>query len=381
MKRLLFIGALILSMAPLASYAQSDDIYTSGSDMEKQRSSDSRRNNNNNTDNNYYNENNDRPQYQSEYQDDNQGTADYNNVSDNGDGEEYIDYNDDYTYASHLRRFNEPFYNMGYYSPFYNPYWYDPFWTDPYWGYNPWMGPSFSIGVGFGFGGPYWSSYWGWNTWYGYPGFSCWGYPVYAGGWFGPYYGGFWNGYYGGLYNGYGGYTGSHTVLYGPRYAANSRYNGLGYRAAYNTVRPFSARNTPVYGGNRMVANPNGTAVRSYNNARMGNAPVQEGRMPRAASGNYPTQNYNSYNGGGRQYSNQAPMRSAGPAYSSPRMSAPSYSAPRMNAPSYSAPRMSAPAPRSFGGGGFGGGGRSFGGGGGGARSFGGGGHVGGFHR
>lgn len=369
MKRLLFIGALILSMAPLGAFAQSDDIYSNGSDMEKQRSTDDRRYNNNN-----------RSQYQSEYTDENtqdQNTADnndYNNVSDEGNSEEYIDYNDDYTYASHLRRFNQPFYNMGYYSPYYNPYWYDPFWTDPSWGYNPWMGSG--ISVGFGLGGPCWSSYWGWNTWYGYPGFSCWGYPAYAGGWFGPYYGGFWNGYYGGLYNGYGGYTGAHTVLYGPRYAANSRYNGLGYRAAYGTtVRPFVSR-TSMTGSNRMVSNPNAPVGRSYNNGQINNA--QAGRMQRAPSG-YTPQSYNSYNGGGRQYNSApAPMRSAGPAYntprasapsySAPRMSGPSYSAPRMSGPSYSAPRMSAPAPRSFGGGSNfgGGGGRSFGGGGGG---------------
>jgi len=353
MKRLLFIGALILSMAPLDAFAQSDDIYSNGSEMEKQRSTDDRRYNNN------------RPAYQSEYQDENaqqDQTADYNNSSDEGNTEEYIDYNDDYTYASHLRRFNQPFYNMGYYSPYYNPYWYDPFWTDPYWGYNPWMGSG--ISVGFGFGGPYWSSYWGWNTWYGYPGFSCWGYPMYAGGWFGPYYGGFWNGYYGGLYNGYGGYTGAHTVLYGPRYAANSRYNGLGYRAVYGTtVRPFASRTSMVPNGNRMVSNPNAPVGRSFNNNGQINN-TQAGRMQRAPGG-YTPQNYNSYNGGGRQYNSApAPMRSAGPAYNTPRSSGPSYSAPHMNAP----------AARSFGGGGFGGGARSFGGGGGGGRSFGGGG-------
>jgi len=354
MKRLFLIGAVLLSMAPLGSYAQSDDIYTNGSDAQKQQSGDDRQYNNNN-----------RQQYQSEYADQNQD-QDYNNVSDEGNSEEYIDYNDDYTYASHLRRFNEPFYNMGYYSPYYNPYWYDPFWSDPMWGYNPWMGSG--ISVGFGFGGPYWSSYWGWNSWYGYPGFSCWGYPAYAGGWFGPYYGGFWNGYYGGLYNGYGGYTGAHTVLYGPRYAANSRYNGLGYRAAYGTtVRPFMARgNMPGNMNGRMISNGNMPVSRSYNNGGMNN--VQQGRMQRAYNGGYNApQNYS--NNSGRQFnSSQAPIRSA-PAYNN-------------------APRMSAPAARSFNGGGFGGGRSGFGGGGGrafsgggGGRSFGGGGGHMGSHR
>lgn len=138
-------------------------------------------------------------------------------------GDDYVDYENDYYYATNINRFYRPFHNMGFYSAFYNPYWYDPFWVDPYWGWSPWIRPGITIS----FGSPYWTSYGGWYSWYGYPGFySAWTYPYYAGGWYGynaGYYSGYWNGYYAGLYNNYGG--GYRAATYGPRYSLNAAHN------------------------------------------------------------------------------------------------------------------------------------------------------------
>src|SRR6202012_2244759 len=170
------IGLLMMGMG-IVTYAQTDDIYATGSDQRGVQDTNRHNQNMNPGDNNAPDN------YQS-----------YNNSDD------YVDYDDD-SYSSRINRFDNSFYNMGYYSAFYNPFWYDPYWVDPYWGYNPWFGG----GIAFGYG-PYWSSGWGWNAWCGYPGFySCWNYPFYAGGWYGHFYGGYWNRYYGGLEGRYAG--------------------------------------------------------------------------------------------------------------------------------------------------------------------------------
>lgn len=175
-------------------------------------------------------------------------------------GDEYIDYENDYYYATNINRFNRPFHNMGFYSSFYNPFWYDPFWVDPYWGWSPWASPGISIS----FGSPYWTSYGGWYNWYGYPGFySSWSYPYYAGGWGGGWYGynagyysGYWNGYYAGLYNNhYGG--GYRPATYGPRYSLNAAQNS-NIRTTANTVRGFRSNAINVAENPRAInAQPN----------------------------------------------------------------------------------------------------------------------------
>lgn len=212
-------------MAQSGSY--DDDIYSNGSDLRNDKSDDRRPAQ---TQQRYQTE----QYYSSSGQDYNQNQSedngDYRNYSNSyeSDGDGYNNYDNDYAYATSLRRFNSPFYNMGYWSAFQNPYWYDPFWTDPYWGWSPWNRPGISIGFG---GGPYWSSYSSWYNWYGYNGFnSFYGYPYYAGGWgsgmwcgVGSYYGNYWNGYYAGVYGGgYGiGYGNYRSVTYGPRYNLN----------------------------------------------------------------------------------------------------------------------------------------------------------------
>lgn len=182
-------------------------------------------------------------------------------------GDEYIDYDNDYYYATNINRFNRPFYNLSFYSGFYNPFWYDPFWVDPYWGWSPWVRPGISISIG----GPYWSSFGGWYDWYGYPGFySAWSYPYYAGGWGGygwygynaGYYSGYWNGYYAGLYNGHYGYR---TATYGPRYTLNTIQNS-NIRNVGSNVRGFRSNAINVAENPRLLntteRNARGSATR-----------------------------------------------------------------------------------------------------------------------
>ena len=257
MKRSLLTGILLLGVGAV-SYAQNsnDDIYSNGQGQSAaprpSNNGNSYNNNNGNYNGNYNGNNNsggnnnnsgnsgntynsspnttydngyNQNQQQGGYNQPQNGNQDQQQgYSQNGGGDQYIDYDDDNYYATHIHRFNDPYYNMGYYSTFNNPYWYNPYWVDPLWGYNPWYRPSFGFGIGFG---PYWSGGWGYNTWYGYGGFnSCWNYPIYGSGFYGGYYGGFWNGYYGGVYNGYGRYTGISNVVYGPRVTA---LNNVGY--------------------------------------------------------------------------------------------------------------------------------------------------------
>ena len=130
-------------------------------------------------------------------------------------------YDDDYYYASRLRRFHSPYRgpSLGYYDfmytdPFYyggagygypaygySPYgpvgYYDPFYR-PYYGYG---GLTINIGIGFGrpFGVPYGYGY-GYNP-YGYC-YSPYGYSPYGYGYGNGYYNGYATGYYGGLAGG-----------------------------------------------------------------------------------------------------------------------------------------------------------------------------------
>lgn len=232
MKRLLFISFMLLGIGQTVSFAQSnDDIYFNSSDLEQQKKEDRKNEKEARKQSQYQDELAAQNQGQGQYSDD-----DYQSYNKSYDNDGYIDYdNDDYYYATHFRRFNQPFYNMGYYSTFYNPYWYNPYWYDPYWGWSAWNRPGVSISIGMG--GPYWSSYWGWYNWYGYGGFgSCWGYPMY-GNWFGsPYYSGYWNGYYAGIYGGGSGYIGYRNITYGPRNSTNFAYN-TGFRGASGAVR------------------------------------------------------------------------------------------------------------------------------------------------
>ncbi len=223
----------------------------------------------------------------------NSGNGNYNDGSnDNGYGNtyaddyDYIDYQNDAYYATRFRRFNDPFYNVGYWSSFWGPWGYGGYGGYGYGGYGYGYGAP-GINISIGYGGPYWSSAWGWNNWYGYSGFSSyWNYPYYAGGWGGSpwlgygqgYNNGYWNGYYAGLYGagygyGNGGYgNGYRNVVYGPRgNGMNSSYSGFRGRVpgtdGYRTGSGNTAGTVPgvTDGGRRVrtsMSAPGAPAVR-----------------------------------------------------------------------------------------------------------------------
>ncbi|MDR3679379.1 MAG: hypothetical protein P4L41_05385 [Flavipsychrobacter sp.] len=289
MKRHLLMAILLMGSG-LVTYAQSnnDDGYPTGSGQQQQSqgSNDGRYYNNNsnnsngnsgNTYNNGFNQDNN----QGYNNQNNQGNNQNNNQSynDQNSGDQYIDYENDNYYATHINRFDNPYYNQGYYSTFYNPFWYDPFWVDPLWGYNPWYRPAFGIGIGFG---PYWTGGWGYNSWCGYGAFgSCWNYPIYGCGFYGGYYGGFWNGYYAGIYNGYGRYTGARNIGYGPRITS---LNTVGYRGGIVRTQGFS---------------------QAYNNRGVGSATIGAGQrigeISRVQSARTAVGNISSFRGGSVQ--------------------------------------------------------------------------------
>ena len=271
MKRILFLGLMLMTLGTSSAIAQ-DDIYYNSEDAKKDAQTYTEPERRANAPQDRY----DDGTYQSEYQD--------NNTVRTDESDEYVDYSDD-SYASRFRRFNGPMYGMGYYNSFYNPYWYDPFWGGG-WGYTP--GWSISIGTGWGYG-PYWSSGWGWNTWYGYPGFySAWNSPYcgwgYGGGygWGGGYGGygmGYWNGYYAGVY----GAGSGRAINYGPRQSLNGIRNNIGTRpgSVYSGGRSAMPLNGDRRGGLRMAENNDtrsgrATAVRE-DAIRQGNVIKNEG--------------------------------------------------------------------------------------------------------
>src|SRR4051812_806956 len=100
MKRFVLIGLLLAGMGSAAN-AQTDDIYATGRDQ----SNDSSHNRKSHYYDNGYNQNNSSSGNYDSPGDYNQGNNSY--------GDEYVDYDDDYTYSSRIRRFDDPFYNMG----------------------------------------------------------------------------------------------------------------------------------------------------------------------------------------------------------------------------------------------------------------------------
>lgn len=211
--------------------------------------------------------------------------SDYANEDDN----QYIDYNDDDSYAGRIRRFYYPMASVGYWGGVYSPFWMNPY---PSYGWgNGWYSPGFSMSFGWS---PYWASSWffGWGGYYG--GYYSSFYNPYF---YNPYYGygggyGYWNGYNDGWHNGRNnGYAGRYN--YGPRgvrssngvrgignYGQNSRTTPLSRTA--NTVRPQRATVTPTNNlgnverlGNRQVVD---------NNVRLGNTRVYNNNMPSNSS-------------------------------------------------------------------------------------------------
>ncbi|OWP64645.1 hypothetical protein CDA63_02485 [Hymenobacter amundsenii] len=179
-------------------------------------------------------------------------------------GAEY--YDDDYYYASRLRRFNTPYrgsslgyYDFAYTDPFfygspvfayspYSPYgYYDPF-ARPYYGYG---GLSINIGFGYGFGRPYYRP-----VGYGYS-YDPYGYGYYPGSPWGGYYGGYGGGRYARNYYNGGGYYGGGSGYYGNGYGSNWNGNNdqpgrqrTGRRDWVGDTR--NASDTPVGGRGRV---------------------------------------------------------------------------------------------------------------------------------
>ena len=135
MKRLLLTGLLFLGLGQLSSFAQSggsytDDIYYSSEDAKKEAEAQKKK------------DAEAQARREQARQNEEYSSSDPNYESD-GD---YIDYDDDYYYSNRLRRFNSPYWGMGYYSGFYDPW---GGWGSPWgWGYNPWYRPGFSVSVG-----------------------------------------------------------------------------------------------------------------------------------------------------------------------------------------------------------------------------------------
>ncbi len=411
MKRLLTIGLIALATAGAdVASAQSkrvydDDIYYNSKQAAEEQAAaarERRKAQDQQTQASYTPQQNQAPSY----------TSDNSAASGNYDPD-YIDYDDDFSYATQFSRFNTPFYNRPYWSSFYNPYWYNPYWVDPYWGWCPWMSPG--IGISFG-AGPYWSSYWGWNTWYGYGGFNSYFYPGYAwgggwGGFYGGYYGGYWNSYYAGLYNNYG----YRNISYGPRYSMNANRNNL---MRGNTLSPINRGRNPLIDGLRTPNSGGGQGLNAPDRA------ISRGDIGTERNGVVNMQQQATFDRGNRNFGTatpaEAPTRAqfnGGPVSEngSAQQSQPqrgvfqsaqpdrggfqqaqpnrgnfqaspnqavqprSFETPR----SFSAPQRAEPAGRSFEGGGFGGsrGGGFGGGGGGGFRGGGGGGSFGGGRR
>lgn len=129
---------------------------------------------------------------------------------------------DDFYYASRIRRFHSGF-AVGYY---------DPFFVDPYF-YNSGWSIGFGYGYGYGWGGysdPWYSPYYG----YGY------GFGFGYGGYYNPYYGGYYGGHYGGHHRGGGFYNnyyryGGGSMGYANRISSRAGdYRSTNMRTSYN---------------------------------------------------------------------------------------------------------------------------------------------------
>jgi hypothetical protein len=136
-----------------------------------------------------------------------------------GSGLDYYDY----SYASRINRFYNPYYGFGYYSPFYLGFSYSP------WGfYDPfWYRPSFYFGM-----------HWGWGSF-------GWGYPFYYPYYWSPYSSywynrGYWDSYWG--YNYYGWYSSNN--YYGHRPSRGSTNSPDGIAGRYRTSEPIGRTGT-----------------------------------------------------------------------------------------------------------------------------------------
>ena len=176
-----------------------------------------------------------------------------NNITNNYYGDYYED--NDYAYASRIRRFHRFNNGWGYYDPWYtNMYYYnyDPF----FWGTSIYVGAWPSWGWNYGWGWNTWGVGFGWNSW-GWN--NCWGGGWNGWGWNSPYWNGYnngyWNGFndglaYGGYYNTYDPYSG---IYYGPRGAGGTGTTiGSGVRSnSFASVYNDAAKAGKVHHANK----------------------------------------------------------------------------------------------------------------------------------
>jgi hypothetical protein len=257
-----------------STYAQGyDDVYSTGPEKVKENKAIQTSSQNYTTaeDNTSYDDNGEQTSQRS-YGYDDEPTS-YDNNQSNG-------YNDDYYYATQIRRFYRPSMPFGYFNSFYwDPYWWDWSCNYPSWylGYNSGYGMYGGYGMGwnnYGYGG--FNNYgyggyggYGWNN-YGYGGYGCNNYGYSAYGWNSYGYGGygcgwsnygFGNGYYGSNY-GYG--FGNSSYTYGPRSSGNSNVN-IG--------NPIRNRTSTL--GNVRYSELNAGGVRAINTLPRGNTTSQ----------------------------------------------------------------------------------------------------------
>ena len=262
-------------------------------------------------------------QYDDVYDAGSQNSSSYSNSTGNGDqkkysydsfDDDYIDFDDDdYYYATRIRRFRGGFWRFGYFSCFYmDPFWWDYSYSYPLF-YSNWGYPSYGFGwsypsywgscyptYGYGWGNSCWNPYY--QGYWGYGGYNSWNYfGGYNNGYYNGYYNGYNNGYWDGYYgNGYGGFKGNYS--YGPRTSFNSgtRLPRTGIRQTEdqlnlhleprqvvrntefipNSGERAGRNNRDVIRSNNEMNTSTQTSVRPYSNQ-----PVQEDRIPDRRSG------------------------------------------------------------------------------------------------
>jgi uncharacterized membrane protein YgcG len=152
------------------------------------------------------------------------------------------------------------------------PYWgWNNYWYGSYWGWNSWIGPSWSIG-------------WGWG--YPYYGYYGWGYPYYG-----------WGGNY--CYSGYHNHYSNHSYAYNSG-RRNYSYNG-------SRTRNYSTPGTRSYSTGTRANSYTTTGTRNYSAPRSSSSPTRsEASAPRQNNNTYsaprsssPTRSYTPSSGGG----------------------------------------------------------------------------------
>lgn len=296
MKQIIFASLVLSLFSGITATAQSnggyqDDVYYSGSQAEQDAKAEAKRQKKQQTNSSadYYNSS------EGNYDNNTNGNNQTYSNSYSGQDDAYVDYDDDGSYTTRIRRFYYPMYSVGYWGSVYSPFYNDPFYSNPYYGWGGWYTPGISIGIGFG--GPYWSNCWGMSTWFGYGGFGSWYYPYGGFGYGGAYSAGYWNGYYAGMYDG-GRYSYGRTIV-------NNGLRGSGRGAGAYNVGAYGSnsglRASNVRGGNSGTFEPQsarrqmttGTEASTFRTNRGNNGDFQQVDAGRRVNNNVVNRNIN----------------------------------------------------------------------------------------